>query len=162
MNETETLREQMYGVNAHLHTIHALEGLAPSAAGECVAAAPHTIFQILHHMVYWQDIALARLSGEHPESPPTASLGWTAVQAPEDASDWEAAVACFAEGLRTFDALLSGPNLDLDRVIDDARGSTARDEVLMIQGHNSYHLGQIVMLRQVLGTWPPPRGGDTW
>jgi uncharacterized damage-inducible protein DinB len=42
------------------------------------------------------------------------------------------------------------------------RGVTVREEVLMLQGHNSYHLGQIVLLRQELGAWPPPRGGDTW
>jgi len=28
--------------------------------------------------------------------------------------------------------------------------------------HNSYHLGQIAMLRQALGAWPPKGGGDTW
>ncbi|MCP3918860.1 MAG: DinB family protein [bacterium] len=162
MNEAKCLREQMYGVNAHLHTVHALEGLAPSAAGERVASAPHTIFQVLHHMVYWQDIALARATGEHVESPATASLGWMTPPAPEDASDWEAAIACLAEGLRSFEGLLAADDVDLDRTVDPVRGTTLRDEILMVQGHNSYHLGQIVMLRQVLGAWPPPRGGDTW
>ena len=162
MNEAKTLREQMYGVNAHLHTVHALEGLAPSVAGERVASVPHTIFQTLHHMVYWQDIAFARATGERVETPQAASLGWTAPAAPEDASDWEAAVACLAEGLRSFEGLLAEDAVDLDRTVDAARGTTLRDEVLMVQGHNSYHLGQIVMLRQVLGAWPPPRGGDTW
>jgi uncharacterized damage-inducible protein DinB len=28
--------------------------------------------------------------------------------------------------------------------------------------HNAYHLGRIVQLRQMLGNWPPPGGGDTW
>lgn len=26
-------------------------------------------------------------------------------------------------------------------------------------GHNAYHLGQIVMMRRILGVWPPPGGG---
>jgi uncharacterized damage-inducible protein DinB len=28
--------------------------------------------------------------------------------------------------------------------------------------HNSYHVGQIAMLRRMLGAWPPQSGGDTW
>ena len=31
-----------------------------------------------------------------------------------------------------------------------------------IASHNSYHLGQIVLVRQLLGAWPPPGGGLTW
>ena len=162
MNEREALREHLYGVNSHLHTLHALEGLDPSAAGERVAAAPHTIFQILHHMIYWQDITLARLRGENPERPTSVALGWETPAGPEDGSDWEAAVACLAEGLRAFEGMLGDPEFDLDGVADPVRSQTAREEILMLQAHNSYHLGQIVMLRQELGSWPPPRGGDTW
>ncbi len=32
----------------------------------------------------------------------------------------------------------------------------------LLMGHNSCHLGQIVLLRRLLGSWPPPSGGDTW
>ena len=28
--------------------------------------------------------------------------------------------------------------------------------------HNSYHAGQIALLRRQFGAWPPERGGDTW
>ena len=28
--------------------------------------------------------------------------------------------------------------------------------------HNSYHLGQIALLRRALGAWPPRAGGDSW
>jgi len=162
MNEREALATQIYGVNSHLHTIHALEGLDVENAGRRVGRSGHTIFQILHHMIYWQDIALARIRGERPPRPPRAELGWSAPEAPEDASDWEAAIACLAEGLRSFEALLIDPVFDLARIVEPDRGVSAREEILMIQGHNSYHLGQIVLLRQGLSAWPPPRGGSTW
>lgn len=162
MNEREALRCQLYGVNSHKHVLHALEGLDPAIAGRRAGRMPHTIFQILHHMVYWQDIAIASLAGERPPRPASAALGWAAPSAPEDASDWEAAIACLAEGLRSLEALLDDSGLDLSRIVEADRGVTAREEILMIHGHNSYHLGQIVTLRQELGCWPPPRGGDTW
>src|SRR5262245_30285605 len=113
-------------------------------------------------MTYCQDISLARLAGEPPRRPESAALGWTAPEAPEDESDWQAAIACFAEGLRALEARVLDPELDLDSTVQPDRGVTAREEILMTQGHNSYHFGQIVLLRQELGAWPPPRGGDTW
>ena len=75
MNERDTLRELLYGVRCHLHILHALEGLDPRLAGGDVEGAPHTIFQILHHMVYWQGFALHRMRGEHPPDPAHAAEG---------------------------------------------------------------------------------------
>jgi len=28
--------------------------------------------------------------------------------------------------------------------------------------HNGYHLGQIVLVRQMIGAWPPEGGAYTW
>jgi len=28
--------------------------------------------------------------------------------------------------------------------------------------HNSYHVGQIALMRRSLGAWPPRAGGDSW
>jgi uncharacterized damage-inducible protein DinB len=162
MNERQALRAQLHGTNSHLHLLHALEGLSPRLAGKRLDGAPHTLFQVLQHMIYWQDITLARLRHEQPERPASSELGWQSPEAPEDASDLEGAIACFAEGLRAFEQLLQDEGFDLDGVADRERGTTAREELLMIQGHNSYHLGQIVTLRQRLGAWPPPRGGSSW
>ena len=162
MKEREALARQLYGESSHKHVLHSLEGLDFSLAGRRVGKANHTIFQILQHVAYWQDISLARLSGDPPPRPASAALGWTAPEAPEDESDWQAVIACFAEGLRSIEARVLDPEFDLDRLVQPDRGITAREELLMIQGHNSYHFGQIVLLRQELGAWPPPRGGDTW
>jgi len=162
VNERDTLRELLYGVHSHLHVLHALEGLDPKLAGTRDGGSPHTIHQVLAHMVYWQDIALARMKGEPPPDPATAAEGWEFPAVPQGAGDWEALVASFAEGLRSIESLVADPEYDLDRVVHAKRGTTARKEVFMVQGHNSYHLGQIVQLRRQLGAWPPPRGGDTW
>ena len=161
-SEIQALREQLHGQNSHLGYLQALEGLSPADAGRRPTGAPHTVFQVLQHMLYWQDITLARLSGEAPEPPKTSTLGWQSPAAPEDASDWEAAIAGFAEGLRALEEVLVRPGFDPGAIVDRERRTSARTELLMVQGHNSYHLGQIVVLRQLLGAWPPPRGSSAW
>jgi hypothetical protein len=162
MNEAQILCEQIRGGNSHVELLRALEGLDGKRAGRTVAGAPHTIFQILHHLIYWQDITRARLRGEAPSPPRSALLGWTAPPAPRDDAELEAALAHLAEGLHDIAAMVRTPGFDFDRVVRPETRTTAREEVHMIAGHNSYHLGQIVLLRQALGAWPPPRGGDTW
>jgi uncharacterized damage-inducible protein DinB len=42
------------------------------------------------------------------------------------------------------------------------QGATVEDVVWQTIVHNSHHLGQVVMVRRLLGAWPPPGGGDTW
>ena len=47
---------------------------------------------------------------------------------------------------------------DLERVAGD---KTVREQLESVAGHNAYHFGRMVLLRQLLGFWPPPSGGDT-
>jgi uncharacterized damage-inducible protein DinB len=39
---------------------------------------------------------------------------------------------------------------------------TVRGVLFQMVAHNSYHLGQVALLRRALGAWPPPGGSDTW
>jgi uncharacterized damage-inducible protein DinB len=44
----------------------------------------------------------------------------------------------------------------------DSQSSTVSTVLKQITAHNSYHIGQIAMLRRQFGVWPPLRGGDSW
>jgi uncharacterized damage-inducible protein DinB len=162
MNEGEALRTQLMGENSHVGFRATLDGLSPRTAGARVSEGTHTILEVLEHMIYWQEIVLARLRHEAPESPRSAVLGWTSRSTPPSLAEWETAVGTFAGLLRDLEALMLQPAFELAAIADEKRGTRAREELLMIQGHNSYHLGQIVLLRQLLGAWPPPGGGNTW
>lgn len=128
-------------------------GLAP-AAGRPSLDAPYSIYQLLRHLVYWQDLLLRALRGEPVAWPRTAAEGWRAPQRPPSEAAWREAVARFLAGLREAQ--------------QRARELAGRPEdpllrhVLVLALHNSYHLGQIVLLRRMLDAWPPPGGGDTW
>lgn len=162
MNEREALLAHLYGTDSHVPLLHALEGLDAEAAGKRPHGVPHSIHQILRHMSYWQEIAIARIRGENPPRPKTAAEGWTATVEPEGEAGWEDAVEEFSSGLWELQAYLEDPDADLGAPSEAERRRVARNEVLMVLGHNSYHLGQIVSLRQQLGLWPPPEGGSTW
>lgn len=162
MNERELLKRHIYGEDGHVHLLHGLEGVSVECAGASVPGAPYTIFEVLNHMIFWQEVALERLAGRPPAPVPSAAIGWPGPKAPADAGEWEAAVARLARGLRSLEEFAADPGNDLDRVSEPARERTARQELFMAAGHSSYHFGQIALLRRQLGSWPPPKGGDTW
>jgi uncharacterized damage-inducible protein DinB len=41
-------------------------------------------------------------------------------------------------------------------------GYTLSDALVHVATHNAHHLGQVIVLRQRQGTWPPPAGSWTW
>ena len=49
--------------------------------------------------------------------------------------------------------LVADKKTDLFARIPNGSGQTILREALLIADHNSYHLGQIVILRRLLGVW---------
>ena len=47
---------------------------------------------------------------------------------------------------------------DLTAKIPRGTGQTYLRTILVAVDHASYHLAQIVTVRQLLGAWPPPKG----
>ncbi len=145
------------GKGAHVAASRVFSGLSTEAAGARTENLPHSLFQLLHHIVYWQDWVVKWLDGEKPRVPKHAFGSWPAKPAPVNAAEWKRAVRHFQTGLKELERrarqgdLLAGS------------GKQSRLEMLhALASHNSYHIGQAVALRQVLGKWPPPSGGLTW
>lgn len=117
------------------------------------------MWEIVHHLIFWQDYCLRLLDGEDPVAPKHASESWACTEGPIEEQEWADAVGHFLAGLTMAE---QAARADLtDSIL--ARPQESRIEVLQsLIGHNSYHLGQLVTLRQLLSTWPPPSGGDTW
>ena len=55
--------------------------------------------------------------------------------------------------LREMERLVRDPKIDLYARIPHGTGQTVLREALVLADHNSYHLGQLVLLRRLLGAW---------
>lgn len=153
----KTVGHALSGKGAHVESHGVFEALDWKLAGTRPAGAPHSLFQLLNHLVYWQNWVVKWLDGKAPPVPKHASGSWPGSTGPASRREWECAVRAFSKGL---DALDRG-----SRTADllARRGKKCRLEMLQtIASHNSYHLGQAALLRQILGAWPPPSGGLRW
>jgi uncharacterized damage-inducible protein DinB len=127
---------------------------------------PHSIAEELWHIVYWQDRFLRWAQREPLPYPERAALGWRDLSAAGQ-PEWRELVARFHEGLAQACQIAGTPGLEQRHSTLVEPGSNTgplslRDLLVNLAVHNAYHLGRIVQLRQMLGNWPPPGGGDTW
>ena len=152
----EELRNELYGKGNHVHVLDALEGLDTKTAGATMPGMSHSIHQILRHMIYWLEIALARIEKREHDPAKKAADGWLFPAEPGE-GEWAEAVERLASGLRSL-----GGHFSEMHSVDPEHRKLVRRSIRMVMVHNAYHLGQIVTLREQFNRWPPPKGGDTW
>jgi hypothetical protein len=136
---------------AHVGFDAALSDWPVQLAGVKVANFPHTAWMLLEHMrlAQWDILEFSRNS-KHV-SPKWPEGYWPASEAPEDEKAWIASVTAFKKDLRTLERLVADPRVDLYARIPWGDGQTILREALLVADHNSYHLGQLVMLRKSIG-----------
>jgi uncharacterized damage-inducible protein DinB len=139
------------------------EAAAHEKPGSALNSATHSIYDEIWHMAYWQDISLDWIEGKPTAVPIHASEGF-----PSDTTEsWDSVRDRFLAGTRNAAALANDrerlevivacPNVDAP-----GRTMTIHDQLVSLAAHNAYHLGRVVLLRQLLSLWPPPDGGYTW
>jgi uncharacterized damage-inducible protein DinB len=154
-------RELLIDTYPHIPPAGALENLSAADAERHVAGATHSVAEIVAHMAFWQEWFCDRCDGLSRPMAAPASLGWPA--APP--GSWPDIQARFLAGLERAAAFGDG---DMGRLVAPAiefpplAQYSVRDALVHIAQHNAHHLGQVILLRQMMACWPPPSGSWTW
>lgn len=152
-----TTSRALSGKDAHVETANVLERLDCELAGARPDGVPHSLFQLVNHMIYWQEWGVRWLDGKRPRPPRHAAGGWPGKVSPASRAQWERTVQRYRDTLDALDR--SSRQADL---LSKRRKWTRLEMLHIIASHTSYHVGQVAFLRQLLGAWPPPSGGVTW
>jgi len=141
------------GGGAHLDFEKSVAGLPAKLRGAKVKGLPFTAWRLLEHMriAQWDILEFSR-NPKHI-SPNFPADYWPASDAPPNAAAWEASVKRFRADLAAMQALVKDPSTDLLARIPHGDGQTVLREALLLADHNAYHLGQLIMLRRLLGAW---------
>lgn len=160
--------ELFHGQGAHVDPIACLEDVPLKLTGRKVEGYPHSIWQILGHMNYWMDYDLRRIEGNQPSYPQHAIESWPASEVPASDEEWKDEVQRFTSLLNEAMSVSAAGPENLQRHVapthpwHERRSSSVEAVLWQILVHNSYHIGQVALLRRCLGAWPPQRGSDTW
>jgi len=147
------LANLLSGRGAHLDWKTAFEGIPPKLCGVRPVGLPHSAWDLLEHMriAQWDMLEFSR-NPKHV-SPDWPSGYWPETAAPVKATAWEKSLKLFARDLAAMKKLVTSPKNDLFAPLPNGNGQTLLQEALQCADHNSYHLGQVVLVRRLLGAW---------
>jgi uncharacterized damage-inducible protein DinB len=162
------IRDLVHGKGAHVDPVACVEDLPADLATRRVNGYPHSIWQIVEHMTYWMNYELEKVAGREPHFPEKAIESWPAEPVPAGEEHWQETKQQFSAMPERLAELAEADESVLGRAVievarpDQKRQSTVYALLVQITAHNSYHAGQIALLRRQMDAWPPRRGGDSW
>lgn len=156
------IRELLIEPLGYIPPALALEGLSAADAERRIPGANHSVAEVVAHMTFWLDWFIRRCDGEAVPMPAHAAEGWPEIARgswPAHRDEFFAALeraATLSERARRDDPIV--PPMEFPALAH----YHIRQAVVHMASHNAHHLGQVIVLRQLLGTWPPPAGSWTW
>jgi uncharacterized damage-inducible protein DinB len=162
------LTELLRGKGAHADPVACVEDLSAEVAARHVNGFPHSVGQLVSHMNYWMTYELRRIRGERPVYPEHSQESFPSAPSPGDAAEWDELRTRMANLLAAFAQFAKSSPEELQREIESAYdgdkkvAGTLEAVLWQMVAHNSYHTGQIAMVRRALRAWPPRGGGDSW
>jgi hypothetical protein len=125
----------------------AVDGLTAEQASWQPSGGGHSAGQLTYHLLFWNRRALAKFKNEDP-----GKFGGNNDETFEkfDAKQW-------SDTVKQLDQVMT----DLEKLVesaDDQQLAKWADTIGNICTHNAYHVGQIVYLRKLQGSWNPAKG----
>jgi len=157
MENDKSLREHLVklleGGQAHVTFEHAVKDLPAALRGKRPKGAEHSPWELLEHMrIAQRDILEFSRKPTHV-SPEWPGGYWPKNKAPQTAEAWNKTIRAFSADLKAMRTLVASKSTDLHAPIPHGDGQTILREALLIADHNAYHIGQIVLVRRLLGAW---------
>jgi hypothetical protein len=152
-NLRDELERLLSGKGAHVDFDRAIADLPAGLRGAKPDGAAHSVWEIVEHLrlAQWDMLEFSR-DPKHV-SPEWPKGYWPESAAPADDAAWKSSVKAFHHDLAAMRKLVADPKSDLFTPFAHGNGQTLLREALQMTDHNAYHIGEIVMLRRVLGAW---------
>jgi len=156
---TDEIRKQLIallrGGQAHATFDEVIKDFPAEHRGTVPDGLPYSAWQILEHLRITQrdilDFSAPPTGGYQPLEWP--ALYWTESPEPPSAHAWDASIRAIRKDIETFEKLITKPDADLYKPFRWGEGQNLLREALLIADHNAYHLGELVILRRLLGIW---------
>jgi hypothetical protein len=152
------LREQLVaflnGGQAHAKFSDAVAHFPANRISERPEGLPYSAWQLVEHIrIALHDLLEFVTNSEYVEMEWPGNY-WPKDAAPGKDQSWDEALKAIQADLKSFEALVHSPDSNLYATIPWGKnGETLLREVLLAADHTSYHVGELILLRRVLGIW---------
>ena len=138
--------------NAHVSLDDALD-IPFSLLGERPANVPYSTWQLAEHIriAQWDLLEFSR-NAKHV-SPKWPDGYWPKETAPQSEDAWKECIKQIKADRKSFTELVKNSGDDLYKPFDYGDGQSLLKEAMVLADHNSYHAGEIVIIRRLLNAW---------
>ena len=124
-----------------------IAGINFQQAQQHTAGSPNTIASLLHHLSYWNGIIMQRMQGNNPSIPETNGFD---VPELKNENDWnELKEKAHQSFIQLAQAVKNFPEEKLDKTYAEGKSSFYKNLQGIVE-HAHYHLGQIVIIKNLL------------
>ena len=140
--------------DAHAGFDHAIEGIPPDVRGTAPAGLPYSPWQLLEHLRRTQRDILEFCVDANYRERRWPDDYWPQAAGPPDAAAWDESIRQFREDRAALQRLAGDPSIDLSAAIPPGQGQTYLRELVLAADHCAYHVGELIVVRRLLGIWP--------
>jgi hypothetical protein len=139
----------------HASVESAAKNLAPALRGERPTGYPHSPWELIEHIRITQsDLLDFCQNPDYVEELEWPRDYWPASPKPPSSDAWDNSIAGYKRDREAFARFTTETDLDLTAKIPRGKGQTYLRTILLAVDHASYHVGQLVGVRRLLGAWP--------
>jgi len=139
------------GSESHIDFDSAVDNFPPELRSAKPHGAPHSAWELLEHLrIAQRDILdFSRDPAAYKEKKWPEDY-WPKTSAPPSEDAWQGSVEAFKTDRQDLNQLIQDPQSDLLKPFPHGDGQTLLREALLVANHNSYHLGQLMLLKKML------------
>ena len=152
------LKALLDGGLAHAKLDDAVNDMPFEKQGIVPDGLPYSAWQLLEHLRLAQKDILEFSDNADGSYKPMKWPDdyWPKDAGPPDEKAWDKSVAELKKDRAAFEKLLK--DRDLTEAFPWGNGQNLLREALLIAHHESYHTGELIVTRRLLGEWKPKRG----
>jgi uncharacterized damage-inducible protein DinB len=139
--------------DAHAGFDAVVADIPPDLRGKQPAGLPYSAWQLVEHLRITQHDILDFCVNPEYEEMKWPDDYWPKSPTPPSAKAWDESIRRYKEDREALKKLAADKQTDLAAKIPHGSGQTYLREIVLVADHTSYHVGQLVLVRRLLGIW---------
>jgi uncharacterized damage-inducible protein DinB len=139
--------------DAHVNFDKAVADVPPALRGQQPPGLPYSVWQLLEHLRRTQHDILDFCRNANYEELNWPDDYWPDTPAPPSPRAWDESIEQYRDDRRALQKLAHDESIDLFARIPHGQGQTYLRELVLVTDHSAYHIGQIILVRRLLGIW---------
>jgi DinB superfamily len=147
----ELLAKMLSWEDSHAGFDAAVDGIPEEFRGK--RAGAHSPWELVEHIRIAQHDILDFSRNKDYEEMDWPKDYWPKSPGPSSTAEWNNTIDAFRKDREALRELALDKRIDLTAAIPHGSGQTYMREIVLAADHTAYHVGQLILVRQLLGIW---------